>query len=161
MAPAGTVTLVGADTVAADVDVEPIDTAEPPDGAGPDRATVHCDEPGPVTDVGEQDRLLSETEGGWPLIAIVAPEPLAAMAAAAPEVALAFSTLIVLEVEAVVLESVKLAFAIVPLDIAVVFKPLARHAYCPEAGELQETLFPGPVAAGPAVTDILLKSPGV
>ena len=153
--------LAGADSVAADVDVEPIDTAEPPDGAGPDRATVHCDEPGPVRDVGEQDRLLSETEAGGLLIVTVAPEPLAAMAAAAPEVALALSTLTVLEVEAVVLESVKLAFAIVPSGIAVVFKPLATHTYCPEAGALQETLLPGPVAADPAVTDTLLKSPGV
>lgn len=161
MTPAGIVTLVGVDIVAADVDVEPIDTTEPPDGAGPERAILHWDEPGAITDVGAQDRLLSETEAGALLIVIVAPAPVAETAAAAPEVALALSTLIVLEVDVVVLESVKLAVAIVPLDIAVVFKPLARQTYCPEAGELQETLFPAPVAAAPAVTDTLLKSAGV
>ena len=86
--------LAGVDTVAADVDVEPIDTAEPPDGAGPDRATVHCEEPGAVTDVGVQDRLLSVTEGGGLLIVTVAPEPVRAIGTGvlSPEVALVLST---------------------------------------------------------------------
>ena len=72
---AGTVTLAGVDIVAADVEVEPMDTTEPPEGAGPERATVHRDEPGAVTEVGVQARLLSETGGGWTLMVIVAPEP--------------------------------------------------------------------------------------
>ena len=65
-----------------------------------------------------------------------------------------------LEVDVVVLESVKLAVAIVPSDIAVVFKPLARHIYCPEVGELHVIFFAAPVAAAPAVTDTLVKSAG-
>ena len=113
-----------------------------------------------MTDVGVQDRLLSETGGGALLIVTVAPEPVAAMGAPLPEVALALSTWMALELEVVVLERVKLAVAIVPSDIAVVFNPLARHIYCPEVGELHEMLFPAPVAAAAAVTDTFVKSAG-
>ena len=108
--------------------------------------------------MGEQERLLSETEGGWPLMVTVAPEPEAAMAAPAPEAALALSRLITLDVAVVAPETVKVAVARVPSEIVVVFKPLARHIYCPEAAALQVRLFPAPVAAGPAVTDTSVKS---
>ena len=155
---AGTVTLAGVDIVAADVEVEPMDTTEPPEGAGPERTTVHRDEPGAVTEVGVQARLLSETEGGWPLMVTAAPEPEAAIAAPAPEAALALNSWMELDVAVVESETVKVAVARVPSEIAVVLKPLARHIYCPEAGALQVRLFPGPVAAGPAVTDTLVKS---
>jgi len=77
-------------TVAA-VDVKPVETVVSP-GAGPDRVTVHCDEAGAVTDVGVQDKLLSEMDGGAPLIVTVAPDPVAAIAVAGAEVAIALST---------------------------------------------------------------------
>ena len=119
---------------------------------------MHCDEAGAVTDVGVQDKSLSEVDGGAPSMVTVAPDPVAAIAAAEPEVAIALSTWMLLDVDVVVLESVRLAFARMPLEIAFVFKPLARQIYRPEEGELHETVFPALDAADPAVTDTLVKS---
>ena len=129
VAPAATVTLGGVDTVAAEVDVEPTETVVPPEGAGPERVTVHCDEPGAVTEVGVQDKLFSEGGGAALLIVIVAPEAVAAMAAPAPEVAIGAVTWMALELEVVALETLKLAVARVPSAIAFVLRPLARQTY--------------------------------
>jgi len=65
-----------------------------------------------------------------------------------------------LDVDVVELESVKLAFARTPLEITLVFKPLATHIYRPEDGELHKRVFPALDAADPAVTDTFVKSVG-
>jgi hypothetical protein len=57
-----------------------------------------------------------------------------------------------------VLETVKLAVAIVPSEIDVVLIPLTRQMDRPAPGELHESVFPAPVADEPAVIDTLLKS---
>lgn len=90
VAPAATVTLVGAETAAA-VAVHPICTVVPPDGAGPESVTVHCDDAGAVTEVGLHEKALSETDVVL-LMLTVAPEPVEATAAPAPDVATVFAT---------------------------------------------------------------------
>ena len=99
----------------------------PPGPAGPERVTVHCDEAGAITDVGAQDKSLSDMDGGAPLMVTVAPVPVAAIAAPGAEAAIALNTWMLLDVDDVVLESVKLALATMPLEIVFVFRPLARQ----------------------------------
>jgi len=66
----------------------------------------------------------------------------------------------VLEVDDVVLETVKLAVARVPSPIVPLFKPLTRQMYWPELGALQEMVLLAPETDGPATTEGLLKSVG-
>ncbi len=159
VAPAATVTLAGADTVAA-LEVVPMDTTAPPDGAGAVRVTVHWVDPGPVKDVGAQENADSFGVTTGLFIVTVVPDAVIGRAAAAPEAAAALATPIALDVDDVVLETLKLAVAIAPVEIAVEFRPLTRHVYLPEPAELHCTVFPAPEADGPAATDTPVKSPG-
>lgn len=121
---------------------------------------MHWDDPGPVKDVGTQENAdsLGVTTGLF--IVTVAPDAVIGKAAAAPDAATALATPMTLDVDDVVLETLKLAVAIAPVEMAVEFRPLTRHVYLPEAGELQDTVFPTPVADEPAATETPLKSPG-
>lgn len=108
-----------------------------------------------------QDRLLREDVlGNEPLIVTELPDPVTGTELPGPEAALALTIWTALDVELVVVDTVNVAVASTPSEMAVVFKPLAMQTYCPEEGELQETVFPAPEAAGPVVTDTLPTSAG-
>ena len=120
------VTLGGVDTVA-DVEIHPMATVSPPAGAAPERLTVHCEEPGAVTEVGLQERLFRGA-GGLAMVT-VAPEPMAGTGCAVADVASAASTWMALEVDVVVLDTAKVAVPIVPSAMPLAFKPLAMQMY--------------------------------
>jgi len=111
-----------------------------------------------VTEAGLHARLFSVTVGA--LIVTVAVDPAAASGSPAAELALALATWTALELAPVLLDKVRLAVAIVPSAITFEFIPVTRQTYCPDAGELQEIVFPALEVDGPGITETLLKSAG-
>ena len=147
--PAGTVTLVGALAVALEV-VKPRETAKPPVGAAADSVTVHTEEAGATTDVGEHERPVSEL-AGWEMVTIPATPPIVKPSPAAEDAAGA-RTLTVLEVEVVDEEIVNATFATTPSLMMFWFIPHRTQTYCPDPVELQLTDLLAADADAPALT---------
>jgi hypothetical protein len=154
VAPPGTITLDGRLTLAP-VTEKPSDTGNPLPVAAPVRATVHRADPGAVTAVGLQ--LTPERETGRSTVT-VAPVPEDPMFTPAGDAAPASSIWIELEVAVVPEATVTAAVASVPEAIFVLLMPEAIQVYRPGAVAAHWTPLPAPVAAGPAVTEILEKS---
>ncbi|MBZ5676598.1 MAG: hypothetical protein LAP61_20360 [Acidobacteriia bacterium] len=153
VAPAETVTLAGTVAFALLLDSA---TAKPPVGAALLIVTVHAEEPGALTLVGEQESPLS-TGGTW-VTAIVPPVP--DMGIALPVAPVAIIPLSATDILGLTLagEIVNVAVATVPFGITAV-APNRTHVVDPLL-PVQVTSFPAAVAAALGTTVTLVTSAG-
>jgi hypothetical protein len=122
--PAGTATLDGTESTAPVV-VAPTETGNPPEGAAPDKLTVHWLVPGATIKEGAQESPVSVTAA--PVIVTVAPVPEAAMGAPDGDAATIPVICIELDVELGEPEMPNVAVAITPSARAVVLSPVRAH----------------------------------
>jgi len=130
-------------------------TVEPPVGAGALKVTLQALVPGPVNEAGLQVRPVTVTGGGTFTTPPVAEVAIDIAVEDAEDAFMTWIGLLRLEPE----ERTKLAVTTTPFGIVLAFRPLNRQVYEPFVPKQVRDL-DAPVALGPAVTVIAVKSVG-